>query len=143
MFSVKEIHSHTIPFLGYVLSKEAVKRFVTVALDEKKEKGLCRKDEGGAEDVEIGKCLANVGVIAGDSRDSLGEKLSSTHGLGDPRIKTWVVLRSRPRSLFPLRAGASLNVRSHVQRFLVFQIHLLSRGGWSRYAGGQRGYVYV
>lgn len=51
---------------GYVLSKEAVKRFVEQAIPNKK---LCRSDNDGAEDVEIGKCLEKVNVIAGDSRD--------------------------------------------------------------------------
>lgn len=51
---------------GYVLSKEALRRFVEDAMPNKK---LCRQDHAGAEDVEIGKCLANVNVLAGDSRD--------------------------------------------------------------------------
>ena len=39
---------------GYVLSKEAVKRFVEDALpDEKK----CRNDSGGSEDLEMGKVI--------------------------------------------------------------------------------------
>ena len=33
---------------------------------------LCRHDNGGAEDVEMGKCLQNLGVVAGDSRDENG-----------------------------------------------------------------------
>ncbi|VVC39782.1 Fringe-like [Cinara cedri] len=53
---------------GYLLSKESVKRFVEKALPHKQ----CRQDHGGAEDVEIGKCLQLVGVKAKDSRDNLG-----------------------------------------------------------------------
>jgi Fringe-like len=53
---------------GYVLSKEAVKRFNEQALaDDYK----CWNGTEGNEDVEVGKCLANVGVLAGDSRDDL------------------------------------------------------------------------
>ncbi|XP_068230793.1 glycoprotein-N-acetylgalactosamine 3-beta-galactosyltransferase 1-like [Palaemon carinicauda] len=54
---------------GYVLSKEAVRIFVEKGLPNGK---ICRQDPGGDEDVEIGKCLYKLGVIAGDSRDSLG-----------------------------------------------------------------------
>lgn len=53
---------------GYVLSEEAVRRFVVQGLPNQN----CRQDNNGAEDVEIGKCLELVGVEAGDSRDHLG-----------------------------------------------------------------------
>jgi len=56
---------------GYALSKEAVRRFATHGV-RKKGNSLCRSDGGGAEDVEMGKCMENLGVVAGDSRDSLG-----------------------------------------------------------------------
>ncbi|VDK18097.1 unnamed protein product [Anisakis simplex] len=52
---------------GYVLSREAVKRFVEDALPDPRK---CKAKNTGAEDVELGKCLQNVAVIAGDSRDS-------------------------------------------------------------------------
>jgi len=54
---------------GYVLSKEAVIRLVEDGIPNK---DICRQDPGGAEDVEIGKCLEALHVTAGDSRDSLG-----------------------------------------------------------------------
>jgi len=56
---------------GYVLSKEALTRFATKGLQDKTG-AICRSDGGGAEDVEMGKCMENLGVRAGDSRDSLG-----------------------------------------------------------------------
>jgi glycoprotein-N-acetylgalactosamine 3-beta-galactosyltransferase len=54
---------------GYVLSKEAVIRFVEQAIPNGKK---CRQNNKGAEDVEIGLCLQNVHVVAGDSRDEVG-----------------------------------------------------------------------
>ena len=56
---------------GYVLSKMALKRFVTQGLHNA---GICRSDPGGAEDLEMGRCMQNVGVRAGDSRDKLGRE---------------------------------------------------------------------
>ncbi|XP_022096877.1 glycoprotein-N-acetylgalactosamine 3-beta-galactosyltransferase 1-like isoform X2 [Acanthaster planci] len=49
---------------GYVLSREALGRFA------KGDNYRCKTDYT-AEDVGVGKCLEAVGVVAGDSRDSL------------------------------------------------------------------------
>ncbi|KAK8376663.1 hypothetical protein O3P69_009939 [Scylla paramamosain] len=54
---------------GYVLSREALRRFVEEGIPNPKK---CRQDHAGSEDVEIGKCMQNIGVQAGDSRDSMG-----------------------------------------------------------------------
>jgi glycoprotein-N-acetylgalactosamine 3-beta-galactosyltransferase len=55
---------------GYVLSREALRRFIEEVFEDKNK---CRQDPGGAEDVEMGKCMQNVGVRAGDSRDEFGK----------------------------------------------------------------------
>ncbi len=50
---------------GYVLSKEALKRFVQRGVND--QTGLlCRKDGKGAEDVELGKCMENLQVKSFD-----------------------------------------------------------------------------
>ncbi|KAH8403028.1 hypothetical protein KR222_003393 [Zaprionus bogoriensis] len=54
---------------GYALSREAVRRFVEKALPNPK---LCSGNDEGEEDVELGLCMENVKVIAGDSRDAIG-----------------------------------------------------------------------
>ncbi|KAH3777467.1 hypothetical protein DPMN_178914 [Dreissena polymorpha] len=52
---------------GYVLSKEALRRFGAKGNDET----ICRQD-GGAEDAEFGKCMETLGVKVGNSTDKLG-----------------------------------------------------------------------
>ena len=52
---------------GYVLSKEAMRRFGTKGEDPT----MCIQD-GGAEDIVFGKCMENLGVKVGNSTDSLG-----------------------------------------------------------------------
>lgn len=58
---------------GYVLSKEAVRRFVKMSL---RDNVHCPEKHGAwtAEDVELGQCLQAVGVEIGDSRDSLARE---------------------------------------------------------------------
>ncbi|XP_034097879.2 glycoprotein-N-acetylgalactosamine 3-beta-galactosyltransferase 1-like [Drosophila albomicans] len=51
---------------GYVLSKEALRRFVVEGIPNPK---MCLPGTVVNEDVEIGKCMANLNVTAGDSRD--------------------------------------------------------------------------
>lgn len=50
---------------GYVMSKEALRRLST------NHSVACRED-GGAEDAEMGACMQNLGVKVGNSTDSLG-----------------------------------------------------------------------
>lgn len=54
---------------GYVLSREALVRFVERGIPDSK---MCRQSASGAEDVEMGKCMEHLGVVAGDSRDAAG-----------------------------------------------------------------------
>lgn len=56
---------------GYVLSRQALKRFVTVALVSR---FMCSPHDEGAEDLEIGQCLQNCNVKAMDSRDKFGRE---------------------------------------------------------------------
>ncbi|WAR15513.1 C1GLT-like protein [Mya arenaria] len=52
---------------GYIISKEALRRIG----DHGTNASLCRQD-GGAEDVEFGNCMQNLGVKAGNSTDRFG-----------------------------------------------------------------------
>lgn len=54
---------------GYVLSKEALKRFYEQGLPNPKK---CHPGHDGPEDVNMGKCLENLGVKRGDTRDAYG-----------------------------------------------------------------------
>uniref|UniRef100_A0AC35G8Z8 N-acetylgalactosaminide beta-1,3-galactosyltransferase n=1 Tax=Panagrolaimus sp. PS1159 TaxID=55785 RepID=A0AC35G8Z8_9BILA len=54
---------------GYVLSREALNKFVTEGLTNPR---MCSPSEGGPEDLEMGRCLERIGVKAGDSRDAGG-----------------------------------------------------------------------
>ena len=87
---------------GYVLSKEALKRFVETGLMDPK---LCNQKAEGAEDVEMGKCMENLGVEAGDSRDPEGRKrffpLLPEHHLIPGKYPGWY----RPYQFYPEEEG--------------------------------------
>ncbi|XP_055620901.1 glycoprotein-N-acetylgalactosamine 3-beta-galactosyltransferase 1-like isoform X2 [Toxorhynchites rutilus septentrionalis] len=55
---------------GYVLSREALKRFIEQALDDSAHCSTAYETE----DLEMGKCMESVNVTAGDSRDFFGRK---------------------------------------------------------------------
>ena len=73
---------------GYVLSKEALRRF------GKRRKGECGVEDLGEEDVEMGQCMETLGVKLGDSRDSLGRSrfhcfTPGIHMLGAQEFPDW------------------------------------------------------
>ena len=101
---------------GYVLSREAVRRMVEDGL---KDRTLCRSDAGGAEDVEIGRCLEHLDVKAGDSRDKEGRKrffpFVPEHHLipGNDGLHMYISLKTK--NIF----------RSHTQGQLVLEVPVL------------------
>ncbi|XP_032583327.1 glycoprotein-N-acetylgalactosamine 3-beta-galactosyltransferase 1 isoform X2 [Drosophila sechellia] len=54
---------------GYVMSKMALHRLVKLGFSNS---SICTNRNYGYEDVELGRCLAGVGVVGGDSRDENG-----------------------------------------------------------------------
>ncbi|XP_068140312.1 glycoprotein-N-acetylgalactosamine 3-beta-galactosyltransferase 1-like [Drosophila tropicalis] len=54
---------------GYVLSREALRQFVEKGIGNPK---ICLPGTVENEDIEVGRCMANLNVTAGDSRDSTG-----------------------------------------------------------------------
>lgn len=55
---------------GYILSRKALEKFVIEGLSGSVK---CRQD-GGAEDAEIGKCMQNLGIKTGESLDVYGRE---------------------------------------------------------------------
>ncbi|XP_045120843.1 glycoprotein-N-acetylgalactosamine 3-beta-galactosyltransferase 1-like isoform X2 [Portunus trituberculatus] len=65
---------------GYVLSREALRRFVTEALVITDQDKCATNSVKGSEDLQLGKCLESVGVAAGDSLDETGRSRFFSHG---------------------------------------------------------------
>ncbi|KAL5277676.1 C1GALT1.2 family protein [Megaselia abdita] len=51
---------------GYILSKEALRRFVEIGLPDRK---YCKQEDDEVEDVEMGRCLEKLNVTAVDTLD--------------------------------------------------------------------------
>ncbi|XP_068140300.1 glycoprotein-N-acetylgalactosamine 3-beta-galactosyltransferase 1 [Drosophila tropicalis] len=62
-------HDYITGGAGYVLSKSALRRFMTLGFYNS---SICSDRSFGIEDVDLGRCLRNVGVVAGDSQDDKG-----------------------------------------------------------------------
>ena len=57
---------------GYVLSKKALEEFVTKGINDKTGK-MCHQNSKGSEDIELGRCMENLGILPGDTRDAYGK----------------------------------------------------------------------
>ena len=91
---------------GYVLSREALRRLATRGLAD--QSGVtCRTDDGGAEDVEMGKCMEALGVTAGDSRWVVTWTISPDTG-EKSSFDVWLFIQglTRTRQIFPVCARA-------------------------------------
>lgn len=69
---------------GYVLSREAVRRFAVSHNDST----LCRPGLHGPEDVEMSRCLQRLGVSFVDTRDSQGRNRFFHQVGGDSFVST-------------------------------------------------------
>ncbi|XP_055849865.1 glycoprotein-N-acetylgalactosamine 3-beta-galactosyltransferase 1-like isoform X2 [Episyrphus balteatus] len=93
---------------GYVLSKEALKRFIVDSLNNET---LCLKAQPSSEDFEIGKCLTSVGVMPGNSMDPI-DYTQRFHPLPlrdyvQPDAMDWLPGWLFNRSLEPIQTGPS------------------------------------
>ena len=92
-----------------MLSKEALRRFSTRGNNS----DLCRQD-GGAEDVSIGRCLEKLGVKTANSTDALGRSRFHCFGPGT-FLNGWY-----PKWYLKYDASGAQKVRvNHVLTFIV------------------------
>lgn len=87
---------------GYILSNNAIKKFSNKYIEDK---AYCR-DTTGSEDVDLAKCLAEINIKPGDSRDKLGRE--RFHSLDFKN--SWELPQNRTRfemlhSKFPMKKG--------------------------------------
>jgi len=59
---------------GFALSRGAVRSFVRDGIRTPREPPPCKREAQGLEDVDLGLCLLNIGVVYGDSRDQCGRE---------------------------------------------------------------------
>ncbi|XP_063709183.1 glycoprotein-N-acetylgalactosamine 3-beta-galactosyltransferase 1-like [Culicoides brevitarsis] len=109
---------------GYVLSKEALKRFIEEALTDPSK---CNQDNGGFEDINMGNCLANVGVVAGDARDAEGKNRFLPYKLTEhmflekkEHINTWY----KGNSFYPIKKGLDCCSHSGISFHRVGKNHM-------------------
>ncbi|XP_054735126.1 glycoprotein-N-acetylgalactosamine 3-beta-galactosyltransferase 1-like [Anastrepha obliqua] len=68
---MKNNENQTYMHGGNVFSREALRRLVTNGFTNS---SLCYLDDSPYDDEELSRCLRNVGVVAGDSRDAMGRQ---------------------------------------------------------------------
>lgn len=95
---------------GYILSKETLKRLATTGQDPK----FCRQD-GGAEDAELGKCMQNLGVKTANSTDALGR---SRFHCFDPETH---LMGGYPNWYYKYDANGAKKVGTHLYSILYYR----------------------
>lgn len=111
---------------GYVLSKEALRRFIEEGLSNA---SLCQPGNVGDEDVEMGRCLTNVGVRFGDTFDREGRYLFTPVYVNQMLIPgvmdevNWYMQMMQKPSLQGLRCCSDNLISTHY--VLPHQLYLL------------------
>lgn len=97
---------------GYVLSREALRRFVQGLNESSK----CLQQDDSAADVQAGRCLFNLHILAGDSRDS---RLRNRFF---PLAPHFQLLSNYTRSDYPIHKHAYYYSRAVSSRFLSLSL---------------------
>lgn len=99
---------------GYVLSREALRRFVQGLNESSK----CLQQDDSAADVQAGRCLFNLHILAGDSRDS---RLRNRFFPLPPHFQ---LLSNYTRSDYPIHKHAYYYSRAVSSRFPSLSLSL-------------------